>query len=660
MLAGGLPGKTPLPAPTTEWPAVNGNSDETGFSPLRQIDRATVGHLGLAWALDLPGETSLEAAPLEIGGKLFFTGSRARVYAVDALSGKIVWSFDPKTWQYNPEKMGWANRGLAYATGRIFFAANDGRLFALDARTGRQIWAVDTTDRNRDQIVTGVPRLFYGMVVIGQGGADSGARGFVTAYDQASGRQVWRFHVVPGSPEQNRGDPAMAAAAKTWAPDFWKKTGGGGGPWDSITYDKALDRLYVGTANASPYDPDARSPGGGDNLYTASIVALDAKSGKYLWHYQLNPRDSWDFDATQQMVLATLTIDGRARRVLMQAPKNGFFYVIDRDTGKPISAGKIGKVNWADRIDPVTGRPVELAGIRYESGESVIYPFSSGAHSFMRMAYDPATGLVYVPVMQAATRFRRGAPIADNVFVGGLNIGEHVSEPGDNKGTLVAWDPVAQKPRWTVQHPFIWNGGTLATAGGLVFQGDASGRLAAYDAATGKELWGVDAGMGIIASPVTYAIGGRQYVSVLAGYGASAAILSDIMNVGWKYASPRRLLTFALGGHAALPPSPPRSLAISAQDNPEEKLDPRAVAVGQGYFMACAVCHGRSAVGAGGPAPDLRESPIPLDRDAFMAVVQGGALKERGMPAFSQFPPDVLEGIRQYIRSRGRAALARK
>ncbi len=643
-----------------EWPSVNADSDETGYSRLTQIDRGNVAKLGLAWYLDLPGEASLEAAPVAVGGKLYFTGSRAKVYAVDAATGKIDWTFDPKTWEYNPAKMGWANRGVAYADGRIFFGANDGRLFALDARTGKQVWAVDTTDRRPSQNITGVPRLFNGMVIIGQGGADAGMRGYVTAYDQATGRQIWRFYVVPASPAENKGNPAMEAAARTWNGEFWKNGGGGGGPWDSITFDRELNRIYVGTANAFSYDPEKRSPGGGDNLYTASIVALDAKTGKYLWHYQVNPRDSWDYDATQQMTLATLTIGGRPRKVLMQAPKNGFFYVIDRETGKLISAAKIGKANWADSIDPATGRPVENSNIRYETGESIIYPFSSGAHSFMRMAYSPQTGLVYVPIMQAATRFRRGQPIPDNVFIGGLNISEHVGEPGDNKGTLVAWDPVAQKARWTVQHDFIWNGGTLATAGGLVFQGTADGSFSVYDATNGTRLWRFDANMGIIASPTTYSVGGKQYVSILVGYGASAAILSNLMNVGWKYTGPRRLLTFALNGNTALPPSQPRSLAIEPQDNPAEVLDPKAVATGRSYFMACATCHGRSVVGAGGPAPDLRESAIPLDKDAFMQVVREGALKERGMPAFAQFPPEILESIRQYIRSQARAAKAKQ
>jgi quinohemoprotein ethanol dehydrogenase len=647
----------------TEWHDVNADSDETGFSRLDQITAGNAARLGLAWHLDLPGEASLEASPIEAQGVLYFTGSYATVYAADATSGRLLWKFEPKTWEHNPTKMNYgfgANRGAAYADGKIFSAALDGRLLALDAKTGQMIWSTETTDPKGGQTVTGAPRVFNGKVIIGQAGADFGMRGYVTAYDQQTGKQVWRFYVVPASPDANKGDPAMEAAAKTWNGEFWKKTGGGGGPWDSITFDAELNRIYVGTANASPYDAEARSPGGGDNLYTASIVALDADTGQYIWHYQINPRDSWDYDCTQQMTLATLNIDGKHRKVLMQAPKNGFFYVLDRQTGRVISADKLGKVNWADHIDLATGRPVENPNIRYETGQSIIYPFNSGLHSWMRMAYSPATGLVYVPTMQQATRFHRGAPDEKDVNVFGLNIASVGTDAGDGKGALVAWDPVAQKARWSASLDTLWNGGALSTAGNVVFQGTADGWFSAYDARTGTRLWRRNAGMGIIASPMTYSVGGQQYVAVLAGYGGSAAILSDIMNVGWKYAGPRRLLAFALDGRAVLPPSPPPTLTVNVRDNPAEVLDPQQIAMGKAMFLACAACHGRNGVAVGGPAPDLRESPIPLSADAFWSVVHDGTLIERGMPRFAIFGKPQVEALRQYIRSLARADLAKQ
>ncbi len=658
---------SPAAAPTSatvgagaEWHAVNGDSDETGYSRLDQITAANAGRLGMEWYFDLPGEVSLQGSPIEVGGLLYFTGSYATLYALDAASGKQVWKFDPKTWEHNPGKMNFsfaANRGPAFANGKIFSAALDGRLFALDAKTGRIIWSTETTDPKNGQTITGAPRVFNGKVIIGQGGADFGMRGYVTAYDQDTGKQVWRFYVVPSSPEANGGDPAMEAAAKTWNGEFWKTTGGGGAPWDSITFDAEFNRIYVGTGNASPYDPEARSPGGGDNLYTASIVALDADTGKYVWHYQINPRDSWDYDCTQQMTLATLTIEGKRRPVLMQAPKNGFFYVLDRRTGKVISAEKLGKVTWADHIDLATGRPAENPGIRYESGQSIIYPFASGLHSWMRMSYSPATGLVYVPTMQGSTRLHRGAPLDNDFNVFGVNTASVGGEPGDGKGSLVAWDPVAQQARWSVPLDKLWNGGAVSTAGDVVFQGTADGWFSAYDARSGVRLWRHYAGMGIIASPMTYSVGGKQYVAVLAGYGGSAAVLSDIMSAGWKYTAPRRLLVFALDGGAVLPPSPPPTFKVSLQDDPTEVLDPKQIAMGKAMFIACAACHGRNAVGVGGPGPDLRESAIALNPEAFRTVLHG-ALIQRGMPRFDPLGKNDIEALRQYIRARARAALA--
>jgi quinohemoprotein ethanol dehydrogenase len=644
-----------------EWHNVNGDSDETGYSPLAQITAANAHRLGLAWYLDLPGEASLEASPIEVNGVLYFTGSYATVYAVNAATGTLAWKFEPKTWQHNPIKMNYnfaANRGAAFANGKIFSAALDGRLFALDAKTGQLIWSSETTDPKNGQTVTGAPRVFNGKVIIGQAGADFGMRGYVSAYDQETGKQAWRFYVVPASPEANKGDPAMEDAAKTWNGEFWRKTGGGGGPWDSITFDAELNRIYVGTANASPYDPEARSPGGGDNLYTASIVALDADTGKYVWHYQINPRDSWDYDCTQQMTLATLTIAGKPRKVLLQAPKNGFFYVLDRQTGKLISAEKLGKVTWADHIDLATGRPVENPSIRYETGLTILYPSASGLHSFMRMAYSPPTGLVYIPTLQMATRYRKGAPEDNEFSVMGLNTSSIVREAGDGKGSLLAWDPVAQKARWQVSLDTPWNGGALSTAGNVVFQGAGDGLFSAYDARNGTRLWQQNVGMGIVASPMTYSVGDKQYVAVLAGYGGSAGAMSDVFNVGWKFSGPRRLLTFALDGKLVLPASAPRTLKVSVQDNPAEVLDPKQIAMGKSMIIACAACHGRNMVSSGGPAPDLRESTIPLNPDAFWSIVHDGALKEGGMPGFGIFGKPQIEAIRQYIRSRARAALA--
>ncbi len=652
------------PSSFSNWRGHGGSSDETDYSPLEQINGANVGRLALAWYLDLPDERMLEATPLAVDGVLYFTGSYAKVYAVDAVSGKSLWTYDPQVWKHGPQKLRYAlpcNRGVAYENGRVFVGTIDGRLIALDAKTGGLLWSVETTASGSAQTITGAPRAFDGKVVIGNGGADFGARGYVSAYDAATGHQVWRFYTAPGSPEENRGDAAMEKAAATWSGSFWK-TGTGGGPWDSITFDKALNRIYVGTGNAAPYDPEQRSPGGGDNLYTASIVALDADTGKYVWHYQLNPRDSWDFDSAAQMSLAELLIDGRRRKVLIQAPKNGFLYVIDRTNGKVISAGKIGKVTWADHIDVATGRPAEAADIRYQNGPVTIWPSPLGAHNWQSMSFSPKTGLVYIPYMQLGMRYAKGQGKGKDVSIVGISMSIVEAGPQDRKGALIAYDPLQQKVRWRVQHTYFWNGGTLATAGNLVFQGAADGYFSAYDALTGKALWRFNAGLGIISAPISYSVGGVQYVSVLVGYGGSNSA-GDVMNAGWKYgAQPRRLLSFRLDGAASLPPSAPPDFTLHPVKDSftaTGTADAGAEAgAGQLLFTVnCGACHGLSAISAGAPAPDLRESPIAMDPAGLWAVVHDGALLERGMPRFEQLDAAQVRQIQAYIRSRARESL---
>jgi len=645
-----------------DWPGHGGGADESGYSQLAAIKVSNVKRLGLSWFLDLPGEVSLEATPLAIDGVLYFTGSYAAVYAVDGRNGKLLWKHDPETWKHNPAKMNVTmypvNRGAAYADGRVFVATLDGRLLALDARTGKLLWSVETLAPNSRYTSTGAPRTFNGKVIIGNGGADLGARGYVTAYDQVSGRQLWRFYTVPGSPEENKGDPAMERAASTWSGEYWK-TGSGGTAWNGITFDPELNRIYVGTGNGGPYDPAVRSPGDGDNLYIASIVALDADSGKYVWHYQANPREGWDYKCTANMISATVSIDGKPRKLLMQAPTNGFFYVLDRESGKLISAEKIGKVNWAERIDLESGRPVEAPNIRYETGEVTLWPSSLGAHNWQAMSFSPATGLAYIPYMQVGVQFSKGKPIPGAYTVAGLSMDwVTTGDPQDGKGALLAWDPLRQKQRWKVPLDTLWNGGTLATAGNLVFQGTADGYFSAYDAASGKPLWRFNAGLGIIAAPISYAVDGKQYVSVLVGYGGSAGAVSNLMHVGWKYrAQPRRLLTFRLDGKTLLPPSAPPDMTVKAVDDPAIEISEADVEAGRHLYMRCVGCHGRNLVSAGAPAPDLRESALALNPDAFLAVLHEGALMQNGMPRYDRLTREQVMQIHAYIRAGAREAL---
>lgn len=642
----------------TNWATHGGGADESSFSRLKQINKGNVKRLRLEWSLDLPGERSLEATPLAVDGVLYFTGSLSVVYAVDAVSGKLLWSYDPEIWRHGPQKLRLimpVNRGAAYADGKIFSGTLDGRLIALDAKTGKLVWSATTVEANSKHTVTGAPRIVKDKVLIGNGGADFGARGYVTAYDIHTGKQAWRFYTVPGSPAENAGDPAMEKAAKTWSGEYWK-TGTGGTAWNGITYDPELDQVYIGTGNSGPYDPSVRSPGDGDNLYLASIVALNPDTGKYIWHYQVNPREAWDYKATMNIISATLMIDGRERKVLMQSPTNGFFYVLDRVTGKLISAEKTGKVTWADRIDLKTGRPVERPNIRYEKGSVTMWPGPYGTHNWQSMSYSSNTGLVYIPYMQ------QGVKITKPMTPGAASLGgvkfEATAEKGDGTGALLAWDPVAQKARWTAPHATLWNGGTLATAGDLVFQGTADGKFSAYDAKNGKVLWKFNAGLGIVSDPITFSVGGKQYVSILVGYGGATGLSSEIVNYGWKWnAQPRRLLTFALDGKAVLPPTAPPSFKVEALDDPKLVLDEAKVSTGRQVFMNCAPCHGSNLRSAGVPGPDLRESAIALNRDAFWQVVHEGALISQGMPRFNDLSEAQVEALYMYIRGGAREAL---
>ena len=636
-----------------DWPGHNGAADESAYSRLRQINSANIKRLGLGWFLDLPGERMLEATPLAIHGVLYFTGSYSKTYAVDALSGRLLWSYDPQDWRRNPEKFKVTlpvNRGVAYEDGRVFVSTLDGRLIALDAQAGKVLWSIEAVAPQSRYTINAAPRVLRGKVLIGESGGDFGERGYVAAYDANSGRSLWRFYVVPSRSEDRRDDAATQQALASWE----GATPAGGAPWDSLTVDPDENRVYVGTGNPSPNDP-AKRGASGDNLYTCAIVALDANSGKYLWHYQLNPRDAWDFDAAEQMTLADLMIDGRERKVLMQAPKNGFFYVIDRSNGKLISAGKLGKVTWADHIDAATGRPVDTANNRYEKGAINIWPTAAGAHSWQSMAFSPESRLVYVPYMQLGVHYGQDA---GDALYGGLAINPVEEDAMDGKGALIAWDPLAQRARWTVRHDYLFNGGALATAGGLVFQGAADGYFSAYDAATGARLWRYNAGLGIIAAPISYSVGARQFISLLVGYGATN--IMGVMNAGWKYgAQPRRLLTFALDGKATLPAGAPQDFTVHALDDAALTLRETEVRLGAGLFtLNCGGCHGLNAVSAGPPGPDLRESRIALRRDSFQRVVHDGLLISRGMPAFAQLEPAQLDAIFAYIRAKARQAAA--
>jgi quinohemoprotein ethanol dehydrogenase len=648
----------------TNWPGYGRTFDESHYSPLTEVNDKNVGDLGLAWFRDVPQSISNSGAPLAIDGVLYYAYGLSVVNAVDAITGKTLWEYDPEVAKVAGPKLkpAWGIRGIAYWNGKIYVGTQDGRLIALDAKGGKPVWSVQTTDPNGRQYITGAPRVFGGKVIIGNGGADFGpVRGYVTTYDAETGKQLWRFHTVPGDPAKGFENKAMEMAARTWKGEAWKQ-GGGGTVWNAITYDPELNRIYIGVGNGSPWNQKIRSPGGGDNLFLCSIVALDADTGEYVWHYQTNPGETWDFNSAMDIQLATLQIGGKNRRVLMHAPKNGFFYVIDRDTGKLVSAEPIVKVTWAKGIDLKSGRPIENPESRFPNGEALIWPGPAGAHNWQAMAFSPITRLVYIPTSALPGYYNdKGLdptswkPKPGIILNNGLNSFDlDIPAPkGENQGSLQAWDPVRQKRVWSVPMRGPVNGGVMATGGNLVFQGQANGLFVARAADTGKELWSFDAQNGMVSHPITFRAGGKQYVTVLTGFSGAAALMGGVSSqFGWNYRTQnRRVLTFVLNGKAALPPA--------QRPGPEQpllelsfKADPAKVAVGADvYALNCQLCHGPGTV-AGGNAPDLRASGIPLSDDAFRQVVHEGALEPQGMPRFRELDNAELEALRHYIRSK--------
>jgi quinohemoprotein ethanol dehydrogenase len=508
------------------WLSYGRSYSEQRYSPLKRISADNARNLGLAWFADLDTNRGQAATPLVIDGVMYVSTAWSLVKAYDARNGHLLWSYDPEV----PRQLGVngccdvVSRGVAAWNGKIFVATFDGRLVALDAATGKPVWSSLTVDKDKPYTITQAPRVIRGRVVIGNSGAEYGVRGYISAYDAETGKLAWRFYTVPGDPSKPFENEAMAKAAKTWSGEWWKH-GGGGTVWDGISYDPDLNLLYFGVGNGLEWSRAKRSAGKGDNLFLASIVALNADTGAYVWHYQVVPGEEWDYDAVAQLVLADLTIDGKPRHVLMQANKDGFFYVLDRKTGALISAKAIVPVNWASGIDMKTGRPIEHPDIRYsEIGKPVVMmPGPDGAHSWHPMAYNPVTGLVYIPTQQIDKQF---TPIEDfKTSPIGWNLGVDVAGTRPpKKGFLLAWDPVKQKEVWRVNYRGPWNGGVVTTAGNIVAQGSAAGEFGVYRADTGQKLWSTDAQSAMMGGPITYEVDGEQYIAVLSGWGSAFSL----------------------------------------------------------------------------------------------------------------------------------------
>ena len=657
------------------WMTHGGTYAEQRFADLTQINAENVSQLGLAWSADLPTNRGQEATPIVVDGTMYTTTSWSNVMAFDAVTGKVKWHYDPQVDKARGHSAccDVVNRGVAVWNGMVYVAALDGRLIALDANTGKVKWSTQTfVDTKKPYTITGAPRVVKGMVIIGNGGAELGVRGYVTAYDAATGKKAWRFYTVPGDPAKGpdgeASDSVLAGkAAPTWHGEYWKG-GAGGTAWDAIVYDPELDQLYIGVGNGSPWNHMIRSDGKGDNLFLSSILALKPDTGEYVWHYQTTPGETWDYTATQPIMLSTLMIEGKSRKVLMQAPKNGFFYVIDRNDGKVISAKSFATQTWATGVDLKTGRPIEVPEARYQKAGVLVMPSPLGAHNWHPMSFSPRTGLVYLPAQEMPQFYEAKAGFERQE--GGWNLGISLtpgSVPDDRaqfkaikaalKGRLIAWDPVAQAPRWEVTYDGPWNGGTLATAGNLVFQGNGVGDFQAFNASTGSKLWSFNAQTGIIAPPISYSVNGQQYVAVMAGYGGAYPLTSGFEDP--REARNGRLLVFKLGGKRQLPRA--TQPVFAAANPPKDMFTPAQVTEGGAiYSGTCAFCHGPDAYSSG-ILPDLRRSAVLSDPEAWKAIVHDGALKANGMVAFSRwYTPAQLEAVRAYVGEQAKKLAARE
>jgi len=646
------------PAPAGQWIGPGNTPDEQRYSPLARIDESNVGQLGLAWRYDLDTLVGVEASPLVVGRTLYNISAWNLVYAHDAKTGKLLWSYDPKV----PRERGRyaccepVSRGMAFADGKAIIATLDGRLIALDGQSGKPLWETRTFPLDWPYSITGAPRIIGDKVVIGNSGADLGVRGFVSAYDLKTGKQVWKFYLVPGDPKNGpdhaASDPIMAMAAKTWKQPDWT-LGGGGTAWDAFAYDPKLDIVYVGTGNGSPIARRWRDPGRGDNLFLCSILALKGSTGEYVWHYQQVPGEEWDYTCTQSLILADLPIEGRNRQVVMQAPKNGYFYVLDRRSGELLSAEQYVPNNWASRIDLKTGRPVENPAARYGEKPFLQTPGPAGGHNWFPMAYSPKTRLAYFPAYEGWMTYSVDPNFVPKKFRsnGGWSFGgPHNAERSEqmkeaakrDKAYLLAWDVAKNKEAWRVpMQPRNGNGGVLVTAGNLVFEGTTAQTFAAFRATDGKKLWEMPVHSAPVAGATTYEIDGEQYVAINAGFGGGAAQVERGAGTAMNRA-PARLLVFKLGATGTLPPLPdaPPVPAPPPLRASEDQVQRGAQLFGQ----TCAVCHGQNAIGG---VRDLRHM-TPETHAEFKDIVLRGKRINKGMGRFddilSEADADAIHG----------------
>jgi PQQ-dependent dehydrogenase (methanol/ethanol family) len=641
------------PAGDRGW-VLGGNAEGWQFDDQAQINDQNVSRLGLAWAADIPSPAGLVGMPLVAGGVVYQSGPGGVVYANDGRTGKMLWQFTPETRYDQPHSLVafWAmrhNRGLAIDNDQVYVAAGDCRLFALDRKTGAQKWMTEACDPTQPYGITAAPRVGGGMVFTGNANGDlNTARGFVSAFDAKTGKQLWRFYTRPGDPAKPFESDVMKMAASTWGKNYWPASTGGAQVWDGMTYDPELGLLYIGTNGPLPHEPAGRGKEPGDELFSSAIVAVDAKTGRYVWHFTEVPHDNWELSAISPIQIANVTLGGQQRRVLMQAPKNGFFYMLDARTGKFISAGQMVPQNWTKGIDPASGRPIPNPDAEYwnrRDQDTLMIPGTNGARTWEPMAYSPRTSLVYVPTRTMATMYRRDGkydwyyPLQKDATV-------------KAQGHLIAWDPIRQKEVWRIDRPSTHNGGTLVTAGNLVFQGTVEGTFEALDAKTGRKLWSFQGDGAIMGAPSAAVIDGVQYIFVATGdSGASAQTHSGgAFNSSRATQGPPRLLAFRLDGKGELSQSqyPPLSLP-----KPWRSRQPLALAQeGEKVFEdnTCELCHGVAAIQGARDIPDLRASN--KDTYAAMSDILKGAYRPAGMPSFPNITGEQIVALQAFMTNR--------
>lgn len=645
-----------------QWMNYGGTWKEQRFSTLDQINEDNLDRLGLAWYADLGTMRGVEATPLVIDGVIYNISAWSVTTAYNAVTGEELWTYDPKV---PPEYSritccGTVSRGVAAWNGNIIIPSLDGRLIAVDAGTGELVWETNTLIEGQPLSITGAPRIADGLVVIGNSGGDVGSRGYMSAYDAETGEMAWRFFIVPGEPGVPDGvasDSVMAMAAETWTGEWWKM-GGGGNNWDTIVYDPDMHLVYFATGNGSPHHMKFRSPDGGDNLFLCSIVAVDASTGEYRWHYQEVPSEQWDYDCTAPLMLSELTIDGVERDVIMHAPKHAYFYVLDRQTGELLSAEHyVENTTWSSHVDMETGRPV-LNAIAYPTSEPVLLsPGFGGGHTWNPMSFSPLTGLVYIPAQETYQVYSVGEVENFNYVLGRSTWSPSRTNPelrrelnqqmqDQEKGFLLAWDPVKQEEAWRVPHPHSGNGGTLATAGNLVIQSTIRKTISIYSADKGELLWEMPIDSVAPGGPVTYMVDGKQYLAINAGWNSALVYGLNEGGIPFSYA-PARLLVFALDASGVELPPPPDPTALVAP--PSTQFSREQIDRGEILFSGiCQLCHGQNAIGG---LKDLRYM-TPDAHDEFLAIVLNGTRADKGMPRQETMTEAEAEDIHAYLISR--------